>query len=217
MRGACSMRVDTISIILSAIALISGCTLAVEMAGSEILGNVVAQDKARAAREEAANRPPPARYQISDTNRAFGSFVGGKAAVSSLGAPATERSDCRAFGPIPIEYQITIPQFIAKALYDELRAAGLYDGIRGAQWSGEITKIALIINSSLASGWWDLGVRIRSDTGAEVSLESRHAFEVRNDLQWACERAAPAALGAATHSLLKDLASNPKFESLLRF
>jgi len=172
---------------------------------------------ARAAREEAALRPAPARYQTSeDTNRAFKSFAGGKAAISGLGAPTTEHSDCRAFGPLPIEHQITIPQFVAKAIYDELNGAGLYDGIKGAQWTGEVTKIALYANLQLRSGWWDLAVRIRSDTGAEVNAGSRYLFEVGTDVQKACEQAAPAALGAATQALLKNLVSHPNFKTLLR-
>lgn len=212
-----SLRIDAISIILTAVPLISGCTLAVEMAGSEILGNVMAQSKVRAAREEAALRPPPARYQRSeDANRAFKSFAGAKAAIAGLGAPATEHSDCRAFDPLPIEHQITIPQFIAKAIYDELNGAGLYDGVKGAQWTGEVTRIVLSANPQLTSGWWDLAVRIRSDTGIEVSAESRHMFEVGTDARKACEHAAPAALGAATLALLRKLASHPDFPSLLR-
>lgn len=212
-----SQRVDAILIVLTAVLLISGCTLAVEMAGSEILGNVMARSKARAAQDEAARSPPPARYQTSeDTNRTFKAFSGGKAAVTGLGAPAMEHSDCRAYGPLPTEFQITIPQFIAKAMYEELKAADLYDGVNGAQWSGEVTRIALSVNPSRTSGWWDLAVRIRSDTGTEVSAESRHMFDLGSDVREACEYAAPEALSAATATLLRNLAAQPGFSSLLR-
>jgi hypothetical protein len=67
---------------------------------------------------------------------------------------------------------------------------------------------------SSASGWWDLALTLRSETGLEVSVENRHTFTTSFDGVTACIQTAQA-LGAATQDLIKKTVSHPQFSRLL--
>lgn len=198
--------------------LVSACGMAVQMGMQAVVESVVHDVKAK--RADAS--PPPivvvrATYQVSpDTSRLLKALTTGRAWVEDLAATAAEQSDCRAIGPVPIANRLSIPQFISKAMNDEFNEAGLHDPAGGVKLTGEITKIVLSTNPLLESGWWELAMRVRSDTGAEVSAEAKHAFQVDTDAHKACGIIAPSALGPATQVLLRNLVSQPAFASLLR-
>jgi hypothetical protein len=209
------MRPLKSSIVLLAVPLVSGCEVAAQMVVQGILEPVVRKGVST-SNEPDSKVVVLASYQASaDTNRMLRAHAGSKARLSEL-TSAAEQSDCRAMGPTPIASQLSIPQFISKAINDELKGADLYDDADGATWTGEVIKIVLSTNPLLESGWWELTLRIKSDTGTELRAEVRHPFQVDTDAHKACELSAPAALGPATQALVKNLVSQPDFPSLLR-
>jgi len=116
-------------------------------------------------------------------------------------------------GPIQAGDGLSIPQFIAKAINDELKFADIYDP-SGAKLSGDVTRVAFSSTSGLTTGWWDLAVTLRSDTGATIGAEIRYGFESGFDAITACNQTAQA-LGSATQDLIKKLVSDPGFPALL--
>ena len=152
---------------------------------------------------------PP--YSTSpDTNQLLKQFRGKTAVLTELVPAASHEPTCRLLGPIQAADSLTIPQFVAKAFNDELKFADLYDQVRGTKISGSMDKIAF----SSASGWWDLAITLRSETGVQFSVEHRYNFTTSFDAITACDRTAQA-LSAATQDLIKKVVSHPRFPSLV--
>lgn len=157
----------------------------------------------------------PARYSISiDTNQTLKQFKGEKAVLVSMNAPQTFDANCRLMGPIQAADGMSIPEFVRKAFNDELKFAEIYNDKEGTQLTGTMDHITFSSSSGLTSGWWDLGLTLRSANGKSLTVSNRYDFPSGFDAITACNQTAQA-LGAAVQDLIKKAASDPGFKQLL--
>lgn len=156
----------------------------------------------------------PARYAVSvDNNQLLKQYAGKTVQLASMGAPASYQSNCRLMGPIHASDNMTIPQFVQKALNDEFKFAGLYSET-GTKLDGMLDKIEFSSISGLTNGWWDLSLTLKSSNGKSLSTENRYEFKSGFDAITACNQTAQA-LGPAVQDLIKKAISNPAFQALL--
>jgi hypothetical protein len=156
----------------------------------------------------------PARYSVSvDNNQILKQYMGRAVKVSSMTAPADYDSHCRLMGPIQASDGMSIPQFVEKAFNDELKFAGIYSD-SGTKLDGQLQKIQFSSVSGLTSGWWDLGLTLKSNNGKSLSAENRYQFKSGFDAITACNQTAQA-LGPAVQDLIKKAVSDPLFSNLL--
>ena len=153
----------------------------------------------------------PPQYAVSaDTNQILKQFRERKAVLTELVPAASYRPRCR--GEKPIGDALILTQYVANAFNDELKFADLYDQAQGAKISGSMDKIEF----SSISGWWDLAITLRSETGVQISVENRYSFTVNFivGMAQACTQTAQA-LGIAIQGLIKKTVSHPQFPSLV--
>ncbi|MET3010427.1 hypothetical protein ABXT00_14005 [Stenotrophomonas koreensis] len=157
----------------------------------------------------------PARYSPSADNQvALRSISDGAAHVVQIVSSADYSASCRMAGPIQASDGMTIPQFVQKAINDELKMAGIYSEQRNPL-SGEITKIAFSSTAGLTNGWWNIALTLKGSSGQSVSAEVTYNFKSGFDAMTACNQTAQA-LGPAVQDLIKQLVSDPRFTDLIR-
>ena len=157
----------------------------------------------------------PARYSPSADNQvALRSISDGAAHVVQIASSADYSASCRMAGPIQASDGMTIPQFVQKAINDELKMAGIYSEQRNPL-SGEITKIAFSSTAGLTNGWWNIALTLKGSSGQSVSAEVTYNFKSGFDAMTACNQTAQA-LGPAAQDLIKQLVSDPRFADLIR-
>ncbi|WP_152981043.1 hypothetical protein [Stenotrophomonas koreensis] len=108
---------------------------------------------------------------------------------------------------------MTIPQFVQKAINDELKMAGLYSEQNNPLY-GEITKIAFSSTAGLTNGWWNIALTLKGTSGQSASTEVTYNFKSGFDAITACNQTAQA-LGPAVQDLIKQLVADPKFAALI--
>lgn len=157
----------------------------------------------------------PPRYAPSADNIVkLREFTGSKVTVSSLKMAATYDSGCRMMGPIEPADGLSIPDFIAKALNDELKMAGVY-AAGGRTLSGSVDRVLFSSSSGLVNGYWDLAVTLQSDNGRTLSAASLYNFKSGFDAATACNATADA-LSSAVQDLIKVIVNDPAFPALLQ-
>lgn len=157
----------------------------------------------------------PARYSPSADNQvALRAMTGAATHVVQIQASANYSANCRMAGPIQASDGMTIPQFVQKALNDELKMAGLYSEQENPI-SGELTKIEFSSTAGLTNGWWNLALTLKNSTGKSVSAEVTYKFKSGFDALTACNQTAQA-LGPAVQDLIKQLVADPEFNNIVR-
>lgn len=157
----------------------------------------------------------PARYSPSADNQvALRALSGGAAHVVAVTTTADYDASCRMAGPIQASDGMTIPQFVQKAINDELKMAGIHSE-QGRALTGEITKIAFSSTSGLTNGWWNIAMTLRADGGQAVSAEVDYRFKSGFDAITACNQTAQA-LGPAVQDLIEKLVTDPTFAEMVR-
>lgn len=158
----------------------------------------------------------PARYSVSvDNNLALKKLEGATTRVVSMSPPASYSANCHLMGPIQASDGQTNPEFVAKALNDELKFAGIHDETKGPALSGALTRIEFSSVSGVTGGWWDLAMTLNSSNGRTLSVENKYSFKSGFDAITACNQTAQA-LGPAVQDLIKKMVQNPSFASLVR-
>lgn len=109
---------------------------------------------------------------------------------------------------------MSIPQFVEKAFNDELKFADLYSD-SGVALDGQLSKIEFSSTSGLTSGWWDIGLKLKSSNGKAMAVENRYEFKSGFDAVTACNQTAQA-LGPAVQDLIKRTVTDPSFGPLLQ-
>lgn len=157
---------------------------------------------------------PPRYYSSADNIVELKQYEKAKVFVTSLGQSVHFDASCRLMGNIEPADGLTIPQFITKALNDELKMAGLYD-TKGIKLSGSVTKIGFSSIEGLTDGYWDLGLQIDSANGESLLVQNTYKFPSGFDGITACNATANA-LTPAVQDLLKVLITHPKFSKLIQ-
>ena len=152
----------------------------------------------------------PPRYSISvDNNQALKQMNTINGEFVSLTQSVKFNSNCRLMGPIEPADGLSIPEFITKAFNDELMMADRHTD-DGVKITGDITKVAY----SSVSGYWDLGLILRSSNGESLNVDNKHSFESGFDAITACNASADA-LSPAVQDLIKATINHPDFELLM--
>lgn len=131
--------------------------------------------------------------------------------VGSFDEPKQFGPGCRAAGPITPSDQLTFAGYIAKALSDELKLAGLYDPNGKVTLTGSVDN--LFFNS--ADGFWDIGLTVRSSNGRSVSVTEHYKFAPAFAASNGCKRVADA-FAPAVQNILQSLVNSPEFPALIR-
>jgi hypothetical protein len=156
----------------------------------------------------------PPRYSVSvDNVQTLKSYENAQLVVSGFTQSAKYNSACRLMGPIEPADGLTIPQFIGKAINDELKMAGVYSEA-GTKISGDVTGISFSSVSGLTNGYWDIAISLTSDNGSSMSVSNKYEFKSGFDAITACNATADA-LSPAVQDLIKAAVSSPEFKSLL--
>jgi hypothetical protein len=156
----------------------------------------------------------PARYAVSvDANQKLESMPDARVYLANLSPPADEDSNCRLMGPIKAGDGLTISEFIADAFNDEFKFADIHDE-NGVRLDGEVTEIEFSSSDGLTNGHWNLGIKLRSSNGNQMSSHINYKFKSGFDAITACNQTAQA-LGAAVQDLIVETVSDAGFKALL--
>lgn len=158
----------------------------------------------------------PPRYSVStDNNQALKSYAGAKARVGTMRMDAHYNPSCRMMGPISAPDGMTMEQFVARAMNDELKMAGIYDPFSEIVLDGRITRFAFSSTASVTRGWWDIAIKMRSSNGKTMAVENGYEFESGFDGMFACMQTSQA-LGAALQDLIYKMVTDKRFAELIR-
>jgi hypothetical protein len=149
-----------------------------------------------------------------DNNQALKKLEGSKVRLASISSPINFDANCRLMGPIQAADGMTIPQFVEKAFNDEFKFAGLYSD-SGTALTSVLSKIEFSSTSGLTSGYWHLGMDLKSSNGKAISVDNRYEFKSGFDAITACNQTAQA-LGPAVQDLIKKAVTHPEFAALIR-
>jgi hypothetical protein len=155
----------------------------------------------------------PPRYSVSVDNIQKLKSYSGSVADVSLTLNTEYQSNCRLMGPIEPADGLSIPQFISKAFNDEFKMADKYKS-GGVEITGEITKITFSSVEGLTNGYWDIGLKLHSSNGSDLTISNKYSFKSGFDAITACNATADA-LSPAVQDLIKAAISHPKFEALM--
>lgn len=158
----------------------------------------------------------PQRYNISaDNNVALKAIGVGNINVGSFKGPASFDSACRGAGPIAPPDNMSFEAYIQKALADELKVAGMFDGkTPKATLSGVVEKLDFSSSRGLTGGEWNIGLRVNSSNGKSIFVSEHYEFNSGFVADTACKQTAEAYL-PAVQNLIGKLVKAPEFKSLL--
>jgi len=159
----------------------------------------------------------PSPYAVSvENSRALKKYSGQVIRMESMVSHANYNPYCRLVASISAPDGVGIPQFIQNAFNDELRFAGSHSE-GGISLFGTLDKIQFSSGPLLhhRSGWWNLGLTLKSNNGRTLSIESHHEFRSAFDPRTACNQTA-VALVAAVQNLLNKTFNDPAFRELLQ-
>ncbi|GEK07921.1 hypothetical protein HUZ36_18710 [Pseudoalteromonas sp. McH1-7] len=157
----------------------------------------------------------PPRYAVSvDNIQTLKSLTEIKGEFASLNQPAKFSSNCRLMGPIEPADGLSIPQFITKAFNDELKMADKYSK-DNVKITGDITKIEFSSISGLTSGYWEIGLKLKSTNGTNLTVNNKYSFKSGFDAITACNATADA-LSPAVQDLIKATVNHPEFSKLMQ-
>jgi hypothetical protein len=157
------------------------------------------------------------RYSINaDTNVALKSLQASNIAVGSFSGPAVFDNSCRAAGPLAPPDGMTYTTYIAKALEDELKVAGIYAATSPKfTLTGEVKKLDFSSSRGLTGGSWDIDVIINSSNGKSMSMSEHYEFESGFIADTACKQTAEAYM-PAVQDLINKIVLSPLFKPLLQ-
>lgn len=154
------------------------------------------------------------RYSISvDNVQALKKYENAKVIVSEFTQSTKFDSACRLMGPIEPADGLSIPEFIRKAINDELKMAGIYSP-EGTNITGDVKKISFSSISKLTNGFWDISIELISSNGNFLSVTNKYEFKSGFDAITACNATADA-LSPAVQDLIKVAVTDPRFQELL--
>jgi hypothetical protein len=155
-----------------------------------------------------------ARYSVSiDNNQALKAYAGEAVRLDSLKLATDYDAGCRLAGPVRAIDDMTIDQFVMKAINDELKFANIYSE-SGTTLTGELTKVEFSSSAGLTNGWWDLGIKLDSSNGQSMAVSNRYNFKSGFDAMTACNHTAQA-LGPAVQDLIRKMVTDPRFGALI--
>lgn len=156
-----------------------------------------------------------ARYAVSvDNNQALKTHEGSAAKLASMTLVADYNPTCRLVGPIAVVDDLTIDQFVLKAINDELKFADIYSET-GTALTGSLTKAEFSSSAGLTNGWWDLEVKLDSSNGTSLTAGNKYEFKSGFNGMTACNHTAQA-LGPAVQDLINKVVMHPSFGDLIR-
>lgn len=156
----------------------------------------------------------PPRYSVSvDNIQSLKMHQGAQVKVVSLYQSASYEPNCRLMGPIEPADGLTVPAFIAKAINDEFKMAGIYSE-EGTTVTGDVTQIRFSSISGLTNGYWLISLDLQSSNGQALSVSHQHNFKSGFDAITACNATADA-LTPAVQDLIREVFSHPQFDDLL--
>ena len=156
----------------------------------------------------------PPRYSVSvDNIQKLKSYGGSKVKIASLSDPAKFDAGCRLVGPIEPADGLSLSQFISKAFNDEFKMANIYSE-NGAKITGNVTKVEFSSITGLTSGYWNIGLNLKSSNGQSMTVSNKYTFRSGFDAVTACNATADA-LSPAVQDLIKAAINHPSFKRLL--
>lgn len=155
------------------------------------------------------------RYAVSiDNTQKLKEFGGAKVRVVSLTQSATYNSLCRLSGPIRLPDDLTVSQYIAKAINDEFKAADIYAENESVSLSGDVTQVSFSSIVGLIQGEWNIDLMLKSSNGKRIWVSNTYSFKSGFDALSACNATA-SAFGNAVQDLVSVLINHPKFGDLI--
>jgi hypothetical protein len=156
----------------------------------------------------------PPRYAVSvDNIQQLKTFKGAKTEMVSLTQPERISVNCRLMGPVEPADGLSYAQFISKAFNDEFKMADIHS-TDGTKITGSITKVKFSSTTGLTSGYWDIGLELKSSNGESLASENKYSFKSGFDAITACNATADA-LSPAVQDLIKATINDPKFKLLV--
>jgi len=117
---------------------------------------------------------------------------------------------CRGVGPIKTPDGEIFPEYVRKALLDELRLANSYSPSAQITLTGNLDSIDFSSNS----GNWNLALTVKSSNGKSMSVAESYKFTSSFYGETACNQTAQA-LMPAVQNLVGKVVRSPEFPSLL--
>ncbi len=154
------------------------------------------------------------RYSISTDNvialRGLNGQTVNVGSFSGTGDANKSEIMCRGVGPIKTPDSEAFPEYVRKALLDELRIANVHSSSAPVTLTGNLDSIDFSSNS----GNWSLALTVKSTNGKSLSLAESYKYTSSFYGETACNQTAQA-LMPAVQNLVGKLVRSPEFPSLL--
>lgn len=163
-----------------------------------------------------ASVTPPQYSMSADNNLILRKLEGASAGIVSYTEPADFDAGCRMVADIRASGNRTVGQFVMDSFNDELKFAGINDGLNPrSKLHLTLDKVAFSSSSGLSNGWWDMTVTLRNvATNASVTASSRHDFPTAFEGVQACNQTG-LALTPAVQGLIKQTIQQRDFRRLI--
>jgi len=125
--------------------------------------------------------------------------------------PSTASIMCRGVGPIKTPDGETYPEYVRKALIDELKIADVYSADAPITLTGQLNDIDFSSNS----GNWNLSLTVTSTNGESLTATEDYKYTTSFYGETACNQTAQAVM-PAVQDLIGKVVRNPEFKSLLK-
>jgi hypothetical protein len=109
---------------------------------------------------------------------------------------------------------LSLSQFISKAFNDEFKMSNIYSE-SGAKITGNVTNVEFSSMTGLTSGYWNIGLNLKSSNGQAMSVSNKYNFKSGFDAVTACNATADA-LSPAVQDLIKKAINHPSFIRLIK-
>ena len=132
-------------------------------------------------------------------------------------SPTGFDNSCRAAGPIEPPDNMSFEAYIKKALVDELKMGGVYEGISPTTLlTGSVEHLSFSSMQGVAgtSGEWHIQLLINSSNGKSFLVSEHYEFESAFIADFGCKQTADAYL-PAVQDLIGKLVTAAEFKLLL--
>ncbi|MFN4088629.1 MAG: hypothetical protein ACK4QW_06230 [Alphaproteobacteria bacterium] len=158
----------------------------------------------------------PQRYTISaDNNVALKTLGVGGVAVGPFAGPPKFDPACRLVGPIGLPDGLSFEAYIQKALADELKVAGMYEGVSPrVTLTGAIEHLSFSSTRGITGGLWEVTLRLYSSNGRSMVTSESYSFRSGYMAETGCKQTAEAFL-PTVQNLIGKLIADPRFRGLV--
>jgi len=141
--------------------------------------------------------------------------IGVKVSIGTFTATKSEKETlCRLARTVVVPHGLTFEKYIENAFKEELKMANKYSNESNIIITANLNNLKA--SSGIAStGYWSFDMTIKSNNGKSFNIVSQYIYDTSFAGAIACNEMMPDAFKPAVQKLIKEIISNPQFDSLI--